>query len=514
MSTDNVKTLKTRIALKYDSYTNWTTSPGKDLVLLKGEIGICEIPNTEPSNKEATTAPTVLFKIGDGEKKFSELNWASAKAADVFNWAKAQTVEYNTTDKKIYFKDATNTTVHSIDLTSLATTATTNALDARITALAESIGSGEGSDGTSLSGQISTLTDRLDTIEGEADVDGSIKKAAADTLASAKSYTNEKTAAIGTLQTDIGGLKTTVGGHTASIAENKAAIEQNAQNIVDGDNEIKNIIGGDYSASNTVNSAIAAAKQTADDAAQAVTNLSTGQVTTNKTDIDTLKSDLAAEKTAREGINSRLETVEVFFKDADKDSTSEDGTLYQALDTLKEIQDYITTDGTAADNMVKNIAANAAAITELQGAVSTGENSLTTRMTAAESEIADAKTSITTLNNITKGYTGSGAIKTAVDAAQTQADKGVTDAATAQNAANEAKTAVQTLSATVNNEVTGLAATKAIADNTASKVTAIEADYMKNSDFLATAFIFDCGSASEVDHTATKNTSTDDSTTA
>ena len=38
MPTNNVKTLKTRIALKYDSYTNWTTSPGKDLVLLKGEI--------------------------------------------------------------------------------------------------------------------------------------------------------------------------------------------------------------------------------------------------------------------------------------------------------------------------------------------------------------------------------------------------------------------------------------------------------------------------------------------
>lgn len=512
MPTDNVKTLKTRIALKYDSYTSWTTSPGKDLILLKGEIGICEIPNTDPGNTEATTAPTVLFKIGDGEKKFSELNWASAKAADVFNWAKAQTVEYNTTDKKIYFKDAKNTTVHSIDLTSLATVTATNALDARITDLENSIGGGEGSGGTSLSGQISALTGRLDIIEGESA--GSIKKAAADTLASAKAYTNEKTTAIGTIQTDLDGLKTTVNGHTASIAANDAAIKKNAADIIAGDQAIKNIIGGSYSASNTVHAAIEGAKTAIDNVSNTLDTLETGQVTTNKNDIATLKSDLAAEKTAREGINSRLETVEVFFDAADKDSGSEEaGNLHKALDTLKEIQDYITADGKAADEMVKNIGANADAISNLQTTVSTGENSLTSRMSTAEADITAAKTSIENLNKITKGYTTEGSIQTAVNAAKAQADKGVTDAAAAQSTANTANSAVQELTSVVNNGATGLAATKTIADDAASRVSAIEADYMKNVDFLATSFIFNCGSASEVTHVASENTSTDNPTT-
>lgn len=512
MPTDNVKTLKTRIALKYDSYTSWTTSPGKDLVLLKGEIGICEIPNTDPGNTEATTAPTVLFKIGDGEKKFSELNWASAKAADVFNWAKAQTVEYNTTDKKIYFKDAKNTIVHFIDLTSLATVTATNALDARITDLENSIGGGEGSGGTSLSGQISALTGRLDIIEGESD--GSIKKAAADTLASAKAYTDEKTADIDTIKTDISDLETTVNGHTASIAANDAAIKKNAADITAGDQAIKDIIGGTYSASNTVHAAITSANTEIASVSEALDALEAGQVTTNKNDIATLNSKLAEETTARAAIDTRLQPIEAFFVAADKDSGSaEAGDLHEALDTLKEIQDYITTDGTAAAEMVSNISANAEAISSLQATVSTGTNSLTTRMTTAESEIASAKTSIGTLDKITKGYTTEGSIQTAVNAAKAQADKGVTDAAAAQSTANTANSAVQSLSNVVNDGTTGLAATKTIADNAASRVSAIEADYMKNADFLATSFIFNCGSASEVTHVASENTSTDNSAT-
>ena len=75
----DTKELQTRIALKYDSYDKWTTAPGKNLVLLKGEVGICEIPAV---NAASEVAPTVLFKVGDGTKTFEQLPWASAKAAD------------------------------------------------------------------------------------------------------------------------------------------------------------------------------------------------------------------------------------------------------------------------------------------------------------------------------------------------------------------------------------------------------------------------------------------------
>ena len=80
------KTLKTRIKLKYDTLTNWQGA-GANVVLLKGEIAICEVPTG--SSLEQTTPPAILFKVGDGVKTFAQLPWASALAADVYAWAKA-----------------------------------------------------------------------------------------------------------------------------------------------------------------------------------------------------------------------------------------------------------------------------------------------------------------------------------------------------------------------------------------------------------------------------------------
>lgn len=74
-------TLKTRIKLKYDTLTNWTTN---DPVLLAGEVAI-----VDPGEVGKDGLATVLLKVGDGTKKFSELDYTWAKAADVYGWAKA-----------------------------------------------------------------------------------------------------------------------------------------------------------------------------------------------------------------------------------------------------------------------------------------------------------------------------------------------------------------------------------------------------------------------------------------
>lgn len=76
------KVLKTRIQLKYDTLQNWTTN---DPVLKRGELAIATIDAASPANKQL---PPVMFKVGDGTSKFSELDWASALAADVYGWAK------------------------------------------------------------------------------------------------------------------------------------------------------------------------------------------------------------------------------------------------------------------------------------------------------------------------------------------------------------------------------------------------------------------------------------------
>ena len=88
-------TLNTRLQLKYDTYKNWTDN---NPVPLKGELCIVEVPAlTGASTKE----PAILFKVGDGTKAFNTLDFTAGYAADVYDWAKAQTKpEYQATEIK------------------------------------------------------------------------------------------------------------------------------------------------------------------------------------------------------------------------------------------------------------------------------------------------------------------------------------------------------------------------------------------------------------------------------
>lgn len=112
------KIINTRIALRIDTLANWSKTDvegkGAKLVLKRGEIGLCEIPS---GNATAQTAPTVLFKVGDGTTPFGELKWASALAADVYSWAKADDVVLE--EEVIKFKKGTEV-VKSIDLSKFA----------------------------------------------------------------------------------------------------------------------------------------------------------------------------------------------------------------------------------------------------------------------------------------------------------------------------------------------------------------------------------------------------------
>lgn len=71
------KTFNTRISLKYDTYTNWTTN---NPVLLAGEAAVCVVPADAGTG---LNEPATLLKFGDGTSSFTELSWASAIAADV-----------------------------------------------------------------------------------------------------------------------------------------------------------------------------------------------------------------------------------------------------------------------------------------------------------------------------------------------------------------------------------------------------------------------------------------------
>lgn len=78
-----IKTLKTRIQLKYDTYANWTLH---NPTPLSGEVCIVVVP---AAANAVVQEPALLMKVGDGNTPFNSLNFVSGIAADVYDWAKA-----------------------------------------------------------------------------------------------------------------------------------------------------------------------------------------------------------------------------------------------------------------------------------------------------------------------------------------------------------------------------------------------------------------------------------------
>lgn len=105
MANEIFKEIKTRIALRTGDYAYWTTGAGKDIELRKGEVCVCTVATAD---NQATTAPTVLFKVADANgRKFADLNWVSGLAADVYSWGKL-------TGDKVFAKDGTGNVISGI----------------------------------------------------------------------------------------------------------------------------------------------------------------------------------------------------------------------------------------------------------------------------------------------------------------------------------------------------------------------------------------------------------------
>jgi hypothetical protein len=208
-------------------------------------------------------------------------------------------------------------------------------------------------------------------------------------------------------------------GHAKSASE----ITTEITNAVNGektlreqaDTAINNKIGGSFDATNTVAKAITAAETAAKTYAEAQASAaqtaaeSTAEskdaaraqaaataLSTAKTELEgkisagdsaTLKSakDYTDEKVAAEAklrsdadnaLDERIDKLEAFFEGADHDGES--GGLKDALDTLVEIQNYIESEGTAADEMLKDISQNTSNISALTSRMGTAESNITT----------------------------------------------------------------------------------------------------------------------------------------
>ena len=224
---------------------------------------------------------------------------------------------------------------------------------------------------TELSDKVTANTNSIATINTSLAEGGSVSNAIAD----AKKAGTDAATAVTTLEN--GKVKANTEA-IAAINNAETGILKQAKNYADGKD-----------------TAIAAAKKAGDDAAAAVTALETGKVQNNADAIDAINNKIGTipeGKTVAEAIEEaktaatyddtalagRVTVIEEdYLKGADKTEVKNEIKTERdrldaflnaaevgdaAVDTLKEIQTYISTHGAAADEMVKNIAANKAAI--------------------------------------------------------------------------------------------------------------------------------------------------------
>ena len=500
-----IKELQTRIALKYDSYKNWSES---DLVLLPGELGICTIGDTAETGKgEATTNPTVLFKVGDGTTKAKNLKWASALAADVYDWAKSETVAVvektvgNAKKQYLVFKTGEKEN-GSVDLSALATAADLSGVDSRVAAIERSL-SGAAADG--IGKAIESLDTRLDVIEGAEDVAGSVAKALKD----AKDYTDAREViikayadsaesdAVATAKNYTDEAVKTGNQAAADLAQHKSAsnphnISKTTLGLENVDNKSVNTIKSEFTASSIaskedkfttaaqVEAAIEAAKEAAATTAQGkVDALADDQVKTNTNNIATNTGDISALQTTVGGHTNTINTL--VGSDADKSvraiAAEETAKIVAGAnakyDTLKEIADFILSDETGAAKMANDI-------TALQNIVEDG-GTLEVRVDGAESDAAEALRKVGVVENVVSGYDATNTVKKAVDAVSVRAEKGITDAEAAKDAADKAAKAasdaqgdVDDLALTVGNLDTYAQNVKKTADQATSDISALD----------------------------------------
>lgn len=224
---------------------------------------------------------------------------------------------------------------------------------------------------TELSNKVTANTNSIETINTSLAEGGSVSNAIAD----AKKAGTDAATAVSDLEN--GKVKANTEA-IAAINNAETGILKQAKDYADGKD-----------------TAIAAAKKAGDDAAAAVTALKNGQVKTNADAITAINNKIGTipdGKTVAQAIEDakiaatyddtalagRVTVIEGdYLKSADKTEVKNEIKTERdrldaflnaadvgdaAVDTLKEIQNYISTHGTAADEIVKNIAANKAAI--------------------------------------------------------------------------------------------------------------------------------------------------------
>lgn len=326
------KTFNTRICMKNDTYAQWVA---KDPVLLKGEIAVVVIP---AETGAVQGEPVTLFKVGDGTKKFSQLDFIGAKAADVYGWAKAA-------NKPEY--------------------------------------------------QASEIKGLADYISGEIQDTDTQYKIEADAENGRKFYLYSKSLNGAWCTDPVSTIEIPETVYTLATGETNGTVKFNGTEVaVKGLGSAAYTNADAYDAVGSADAALASAKTYADgkdtaikaakdaaDAAQAdvdALEAKVGTVTEGKTVVKMIEEAQAAATYDDTALSGRVTANETAITKLNGSSTTEGSVAYQIAqivagadkkyDTLKEISDWIGTHTDSAATMNSQITANKEAIAKLNGA--------------------------------------------------------------------------------------------------------------------------------------------------
>lgn len=404
----NTNALKTRLLMRYDTLTNWSTN---NPVLLKGEIAVIDLQSTPATNGvkgDTNNVPIVSLKIGDGQTAFNSLPYIQAVAGDCSTFIKSITsedvfnekVDARITNAKLATADELSAAISRISAnetaisglkaivetgedanSKLRASITANAATAKTQAEnAQSAAEAHADEAASAAQTAAEATAAADATSKVNALKNGDVKANADAISAINSKIGDTdigtgttvTSAIKALQDSVGTSgENSLGSRVDTLESEMDAAQENITDLqgrmttAEGEIDILQSITAGYTGANAIQTAVADAKKAGTDAADAV----------------------SAEQSRAEGVEAGLRTdvnkALVFLGSA---VNTEDEAV---IDTLREIQDYIKSDETGAAAMAANIQKNTDAIATLNG---TGNGSVSKKISDA---IAEVNTSVT-----------------------------------------------------------------------------------------------------------------------
>lgn len=362
------KKISTRIGLRIDTYANWTKSPGKDLVLLNGEVALVSVPTGDTS---VTNPPTVLAKVGNGTSTFEELKWLSGPASDVADFFKKDSngAFWTEANFKNWVKDCVE--VSDIDAYSKAQ------IDAKVTEINKAITDGDAAvvgtaqdtaNSDTVIGAKKYADDKISAAITGANLGQYATKEELQSEATAR--TNEDTA-LGKRIDDTNTLIGTTKTELQAEIDADVLVETNARKTaIQGIQDQINALDDTYISNDDLDSTVATLNASIN-----------GKVAQSA--YDTKVAELA--KADEDNLAAAKE-----YTDSVKDAILGDG-IKDTFDTLVEIQNWIEGDGVNATELTEAIAAEATTRETADNALGTRIDNLNTAVEGINNHTHDNK---------------------------------------------------------------------------------------------------------------------------